>query len=144
MMVKQSQACVNAERTPRFHLCGGSFYLVYRISLSFCFNAATIWSSSQAVKAWDFDSLIVGSIPACSAKIVQKGGVDVFEAIDRIADLWTRALERAIETVQKIWDSILALFRTTDVHKKPVYPPVIGSWYGGYTPSLSYYTSGFL
>ena len=72
----------------------------------------------------------------------------MFEAIDRIADLWnslwTRALERAIESVHKIWDSILALFRTTDVHKKPVYPTMIGSWYDGYISEIPFYTSGFL
>ena len=86
-------------------------------------NAATIWSSSQAVKAWGFDSLIGGSIPGCSAKIVQKGGVDVYKVI------------------VNLWSYVPVIFT---VCKRIQYPPVIRSWYGGYTPSLSYYTSGFL
>ena len=87
------------------------------------FNAATIWSSSQAVKAWDFDSLIVGSIPACSAKIAQKGGVDVYKII------------------VNLWSYVPVIFT---VCERIQYPPMIGSWYDGYISEIPFYTSGFL
>lgn len=72
----------------------------------------------------------------------------MFEGIDKLADLWnslwTRALDHAIEAVKKAWDSILALFKVTDRYKKPVYPPMIESWYDGYISEIPFYTSGFL